>query len=48
MEIMSNVSKNAMMVFSKDAVAKCLLIVFSCSYLGIDFSCNGAWDIIYI
>ena len=45
-------SKNAAMVFSKDAVNGCwkwgeynLPIVSSYSYLGIDFSRNGAWGI---
>ena len=44
-------SKSAVMVFSKDAVNGCwewgeysLPIVSSYSYLGIDFSRNGAWD----
>ena len=44
-------SKSAEMVFSKDAVNGCwkwgeysLPIVSSYSYLGIDFSTNGAWD----
>ena len=47
----ANVSKSAVMVFSKDAVNGCwkwgeysLPIVSSYSYLGIDFSRNGAWD----
>ena len=47
----ANVSKNAVMVFSKDTVNGCwkwgeysLPIVSSYSYLGIDFSRNGAWD----
>ena len=47
----ANVSKSAVMVFSKDAVNGCwkwgeysLPIVSSCSYLVIDFSRNGAWD----
>ena len=42
--------KSAVMVFSKDAVSSCwkwgeysLPIVSSYSYLGIDFSSNGAW-----
>ena len=46
----ANVSKSAVMVFSKDAVNDCwkcgeyiLPIVSSYSYLGIDFSRNGAW-----
>ena len=45
----TNVSKSAVMVFSKDAVNGCwkwgeysLPIVYSYSYLGIDFSTNGA------
>ena len=44
-------SKSAVMVFSKDTVNGCwkwgeysLPIVSSYSYLGIDFSRNGAWD----
>ena len=44
-------SKSAVMVFSKDAVNGCwkweeysLPIVSSYSYLGNDFSRNGAWD----
>ena len=44
-------SKSAVMVFSKDAVNGCwkwgeysLPIVSSYSYLGIDFSRNGDWD----
>ena len=44
-------SKSAVMVFSKDAVNGCwkwgeysLPIVYFYSYLGIDFSSNGAWD----
>ena len=48
----ANVSKSAVMVFSKDAVNGCwkwgeysLPIVSSYSYLGIDFSRNGAWDL---
>ena len=43
--------KSAVMVFSKDAVNGCwkwgelsLPKVSSYSYLGIDFSSNGAWD----
>ena len=47
----ANVSKSAVMVFSKDAVNGCwkwgeyrLPIVSSYSYLGIDFSRNGACD----
>ena len=47
----ANVSKSAVMVFSKVAVNGCwkwgeysLPIVSSYSYLGIDFSRNGAWD----
>ena len=47
----ANVSKSAVMVFSKGAVNGCwkwgeyrLPIVSSYSYLGIDFSRNGAWD----
>ena len=46
----ANVSKSAVMVFSKDAVNGCwkwgeysLPIVSSYSYLGIDISRNGAW-----
>ena len=46
-----NVIKSAVMVFSKDAVNGCwkwgehsLPKVSSYSYLGIDFSSNGAWD----
>ena len=51
MEMTENVSKSAVMIFSKDAVNGCwkwgeynLPIVSSYSYLGIDFSRNGAWD----
>ena len=52
MEITSKCEyKSAVMVFCKDAVNGCwkwgeysLLIVSSYSYLGIDFSRNGAWD----
>ena len=47
----ANVIKSAVMVFSKDAVNGCwkwgehsLPKVSSYSYLGIDFSSNGAWD----
>ena len=47
----ANVSKSVVMVFSKDAENGCwkwgeysLPIVSSYSYLGIDFSRNGAWD----
>ena len=47
----ANVFKSAVMVFSKDAVNGCwkwgkhsLPKVSSYSYLGIDFSSNGAWD----
>ena len=47
----ANVSKSAVMVFCKDAVNGCwkwgeysLPIVSSYSYLAIDFSRNGAWD----
>ena len=47
----ANVSKSAVMVFSKDAVNGCwkwgehtLPKESCCSYLGIDFSSNGAWD----
>ena len=46
----ANVSKSAVMVFSKDAVNNCWkcgeysLPIVSYSYLGIDFSRNGAWD----
>ena len=47
----ANVSKSAVMVFSKDAENGCwkwgeysLPIVSAYSYLGIDFSRNGAWD----
>ena len=50
-KLRANVSKSAVMVFSKDAVNGCwkwgeysLPIVSSYSYLGIDFSRNGAWD----
>ena len=50
-ELRANVSKSAIMVFSKDAVNGCwkwgeysFPIVSSYSYLGIDFSRNGAWD----
>ena len=46
-----NVIKSAVMVFSKDVVNGCwkwsehsLPKVSSYSYLGIDFSSNGAWD----
>ena len=48
----ANVSKSAVMVFSKDAVNGCwnwgeysFPIISSYSYLGIDFSRNGACDI---
>ena len=48
----ANVSKSAVMVFSKDVVNGCwkcgeysLPIVSSYSYLGIEFSRNGTWDI---
>ena len=48
----ANVSKSAVMVFSKDAVEGVwvwgkhkLPNVSSYSYLGIDFSCDGAWDV---
>ena len=48
----ANVSKSAVMVFSKDAVNGCwkwekysFPVVSSYSYLGIDFSSNGAWDV---
>ena len=47
----ANVSKSAVMVFSKVAINGCwqwgeysLPIVSSYSYLGIDFSTNGDWD----
>ena len=47
----ANVIKSAVMVFSKDTVNGCwkwgehsLPNVSSYSYLGIDFSSNGAWD----
>ena len=47
----ANVIKSAVMVFSKDTVNGCwkwgkysLPKVSSFSYLGIDFSSNGAWD----
>ena len=47
----ANVIKSAVMVFSKDAVNGCwkwgeysLSKIYSYSYLGIDFSSNGAWD----
>ena len=47
----ANASKSAIIVFSKDAVNGCwkwgkhsLPKVSSYSYLGIDFSSNGAWD----
>ena len=47
----ANVIKSAVMVFSKDAINGCwkwgehsLPKVSSYSYLGIDFSSNGAWD----
>ena len=47
----ANVIKSAVMVFSKDAENGCskwgehsLPKVSSYSYLGIDFSSNGAWD----
>ena len=47
----ANLIKSAVMVFSKDAVNGCwkwgehsLPKVSSYSYLGIDFSSNGAWD----
>ena len=48
--LQANVSKSAVMVFSKNAVNGCwkwgeysLPIVSSYSYLGTDFSSNGAW-----
>ena len=48
----ANMSKSAVMVFSKDAVNGCwkwgeysLPIVSSYSYLSIDFSSNGAWNL---
>ena len=42
-------SKSAVMVFSKDALNGCwkwgeYSLVYSYSYIGIDFSSNGAWD----
>ena len=39
----ANVIKSAVMVFSKDAVNGCWRWGEH-SYLGIDFSSNGAWD----
>ena len=51
MEITANVIKSAVMVFPKDAVNGCWKCgehsfpkVSYYSYLGIDFSSNGAWD----
>ena len=48
----ANVSKSAVMVFAKNKVEgewlwgeQKLYIVCSYSYLGIDFACNGAWNI---
>ena len=48
----TNVSKSAVMVFSRDPVEgewkwdeHALLRVIDCTYLGIDFACNTAWDV---
>ena len=44
----ANVSKSAVMVFSKTSVEggwHTLPKVSNCSYLGIDFASNGAWDV---
>ena len=52
--LLANVIKSAVMVLSKDAVNGCWKWgeyshprVSSYSYLGIDFSSNGAWDMHY-
>ena len=45
----ANVSKSAVMVFARDAVEGSWKwgedVLPNVSYLGIDFQCNGAWDV---
>ena len=47
--VKANESKSAVMVFSKNSGCKWgdhkLPEVSSYTYLGIDFACNGAWDV---